>query len=237
MQSLLRRPLVALVAVVLSGSAVAQETAAEESTESSGPWSMIAARTVGMDQNALLPEAGYPKIGLIFYHGISDKLDFGAKFDFNYGSDIGFGISPEIRLNATLRVALLSRKRVSVALTLDPGVGLNFAGGGFGVAPMLPIGLQVGIHPAEVINIALGVDLMPTFYIIPSGLLAGGFLFSLPILLGPGLEFFVDPAVALTFNFRFGPGIAVGGGPIDQFGNNATVAFSFRGLMGVAIKL
>jgi hypothetical protein len=212
-----------LVVAVLAAAAPARAQDTEGGGD--GHWSVLTGRTVGAGNNVLHPEVGWPGIGATFLHGSSSKFDIGGRFAFDYGSNVAFFVNPGLRFQAVLRFTLLDTGFVSLALYTAPGIGLYFAGGGaFGI--LLPIGVQVGIHPSRLVAIALGFDIDLALGIG----FQGGFAAGIPILFGPGVEFNATRDLAITFNLRLGPGIGVSGG-------GSGVGFAFRGLIGIALKL
>jgi hypothetical protein len=99
---------------------------------------------------------------------------------------------------------------------------LYFAGqGGFGI--LLPLGVQVGIHPSKLVAIALGFDVDLALSVG----FQGGFAAGIPILFGPGVEFNATPNLAITFNLRLGPGIGVVAGGTNSGREGARAAWSF----------
>lgn len=211
-----------VVALALAAPARAQDT---EGGGGGANWSVLTGRTVGAGHNVLHPEVGWPGIGATFLHGSTSTFDIGGRFTFDYGGNVAFFVNPGLRFQAVLRFSLLDTGFVSAALYTAPGIGLYFAGGGaFGI--LLPIGVQLGIHPSRMVAIALGFDVDLALAIA----FRGGFGAGIPILFGPGVEFIATPNLAITFNLRLGPGIAV-------FEGGSGVGFAFRGLIGIAVKL
>ncbi|MEW5742971.1 MAG: hypothetical protein AB1938_28910 [Myxococcota bacterium] len=191
-----------------------------------GAWSVYSGRTLKTG-NVFAAEAGWPGVNASFYHG-AGGFDIGGRFTFNYGTEITFGILPEMNLHFLMRFGLLDRGMFTMALQIEPGIGFFFSNGA-GMLIHIPVALQMGIHPIRPLAILVGVELRPQIGIFFGG--GGGVGFFMPMLfVNPGVEYALTDSVALTFRMAFGPGItAVGGG--------GGVGFSFRALMGVSIKL
>jgi hypothetical protein len=158
---------------------------------------------------------------------MSRAFDLGGKFTFNYGTETTFSTLVGVNLQGLLRIGLLNSGIFSLALEAEPGLGFFFAGGG-GLIIFLPFALEAGVHPVPGLAVLLGLELRPQIGIGFSG----GSLFSMPILLvNPGVEYAVTPDVLLTVRTGFGPGV------LALSGGGSGVGFSFRALVGAAIKL
>jgi len=192
----------------------------------SGGWSVYSGHTVHSG-SAFAAELGWPGINASFLHAAGSNFDIGARFTFNYGTEITFGIAPAMNLHALLRFGLLDKGLFSMALQAEPGLGFFFTAGG-GMVIFIPVALQMGIHPIRPLAILLGIELRPQIIIGFGG--GGGAAFGMPMLfVNPGVEYELTNNVALTFRMAFGPGIVAAG-------NGSGVGFSFRALMGVAFK-
>jgi hypothetical protein len=234
----MNRRLASLLAVVLmsvSSVAFAQETPPPPPPplESAGDgggggaWSVYSGRTLGSG-NAFAAEVGWPGLNAMFLHAVSSGFDIGGKFTFNYGTEITFGISPGIALNAELRFGLLNKGIFSMSLLAEPGLGFFFTNGA-GMIIYIPVALQMGVHPISALTILVGVELRPQIIIAFGG--GGGAAFGMPMLfVNPGVEYALTNNLLLTFRMALGPGVIAAG-------NGGGVGFSFRAMMGVAIKL
>jgi hypothetical protein len=220
-----------VVVLCLSTQALAEEVQSTGGAiqGGSGSWTTYSGRTIHSG-NVLATELGWPGINLSFLHAMGNAFDLGARFTFNYGSEIAFGISPAMNLHALLRFGLVERGVFSMALELEPGLGFFFNGGG-GMVIFIPAALQMGIHPVRALAILLGIEFRPQIIIGFGG--GGRAAFGMPMLfLNPGVEYALTESIALSFRMGFGPGIYAAG----QTGQ-AGVGFSFRALMGVSFKL
>lgn len=219
--------LLATALVITAAPARAQDTADLGGGSDSGHWSVLSGRTVGDGNFVIHPEVGYPGVSAGFIYGASDRVDVGGRLGFDYGSRIGLGISPTLLMQGLIKLNLAKKEKVSFALMTQPGFGFNFSGF-VTMLIMFPIYAQLGIHPTDALAIVIGMDLEMAIGIALAG--GGGVGFLMPIGFGPGLEYKVDNTLSLTMNFRFGPGVLAANG-------GALVDFSFKALLGVAIKI
>ncbi|MEW6432289.1 MAG: hypothetical protein AB1730_12350 [Myxococcota bacterium] len=222
--------LAAVVVVVSASGAWAQEgdiqTSGGTITGGSGNWSLYSGRTVN-NGNALGVELGWPGINVNFLHAANSAVDLGARFTFNYGTEVTFNVSPAMNLHFLLRFGIIDKGIFSMALEVEPGLGFFFLGGG-GMIIHIPAVLQMGIHPVRSLAILLGLEFRPQIIIAFGG--GGGAGFGMPMLFAnPGVEYALSESVALNFRMAFGPGIVAAGG-------GTGVGFSFRALMGVSFK-
>ena len=221
--------LIATALVLSTGQARAQDTADEAAPVHDGHWSVLSGRTVGEGVFAILPEVGYPGVSASFFYGTSEKVDVGGRIGFDYGSRINLQIWPTLMMQGLIKLNLAKKEKVSFALMTQPGIAFSFLPTHVQMGILFPIYVILGIHPTDAVAIVIGMDLEMSVQI---ALVTGGFvLFAMPIGFGPGLEYKVDETLSLTLNFRFGPGVVAGG-----YGQGG-VGFSFKSLLGVAIKL
>jgi len=87
----------------------------------------------------------------------------------------------------------------------------------------LPLGLHLGISLSPAFLASVGVD-APVFRLFGT---AGGWVF--PILFGGGLEYFVAPDLAATFNLHVGPAV-------DTRGFRPVSNLALEGLFGIAYR-
>lgn len=211
-----------LFGVLLSTSASAQGEGAY-SGRGQG-WSLLAGDTVGAGQNVFSAQLGWPGISLGLLHGGTSRFDIGGKFTFNYGQEgLVEVVEPGIKLQAWVRLMLARTSQASLALTFQPGPFFYFHGGYTDVGLALPVSLVAGIPVGSAIMLNLGLD-VPFHVYFGSG---GGPVF--PILVGGGLEYFIDRNLAVNFNVRMGPSIF----PETRFWRRAYALFTLEALMGV----
>jgi hypothetical protein len=236
----MNRRIAMLAAVLAVSGATASRAQGQEAAASgrtmpggSGSWSLYSGRTVGSG-NALGVEMGWPGVNVSFLHASSSAMDLGARFTFNYGSEVGFVTAPATNFYFLLRFGLLERDLFRLALQTEPGLGFFFQGGG-GMLIHFPVALQMSVHPVRSLAILLGLELRPQIVVsfwTGGGVFrtSGGAAFAMPMLfVNPGLEYALTETVSLDFRMAFGPGIVA-------TGNGGGVGFSFRALMGASFK-
>jgi hypothetical protein len=208
----------------VSSAALAQE---EVSYGRGQGWSVLSGQTVG-NGTALVGQVGWPGLSLGLLHGATNKFDIGGKLSFNYGREgIVTSVVPGLKLQAWMRLMLLESSRVNLGLSFAPGPFFYFYNSYTDVGLSLPIALTVGIPVGSALMLNVGMDI-PFYVIFGSG---GGPVF--PILLGGGLEYFVDRNLAVTFNVRMGPSIF----PYDDFRYRGRARFTMEAMFGIAYRL
>lgn len=210
-------PLCTLIAALAFGTA-----AVAAQTRSHG-WSLLTGRTVGANDTAVHLQVGFPGVSASLLHGMSPRVDLGGMFTFNYGleGDVN-SIEPGIKMQLLLRMLLVDTGRVNLGLWFAPGPLFYFPGGSALIGITTPIGLAFGVPVAHATNVYLGLDVPFWFYFTRGG---GAVI---PILMGGGVEHFVERALAVTFKLKMGPAIYTRGGATD---------FALEALVGIAFKL
>lgn len=219
---------------ILCGLLVSSGAFAQEEGVSYGRgqgWSVLAADTLGANNTALVGQLGWPGLTLGVLHGATPKLDLGGKFSFNYGQEgIVEIVEPGIKLQAWMRLWLAQTQNITLALTFQPGPFFYFHDGGdTSVGLGLPVGLVMGIPVGSAIMLNAGLD-VPFHVYFGEG---GGPVF--PLLVGGGLEYFIDRSLSLNANIRLGPSVFRGFGFGRRRGQDAY--FTLEALFGVAYKL
>ena len=208
--------------VALLGLWFASEAQAIESTRSD--WSTLSGRTVGLGQTVLLGQAGWPGFSATLLHGLAPALDLGAKLTFNYGEEgIVSQIVPGIKVQAVARVRFFDNGKLNFGMKFEPGPLVYFTSGETTAGLALPLGLHLGISLSPAFLASVGVD-APVFRLFGT---AGGWVF--PILFGGGLEYFVAPDLAATFNLHVGPAV-------DTRGFRPVSNLALEGLFGIAYR-
>lgn len=215
-----------LVGVLLvSGAAMAQEEGAAYSGRGQG-WSVLSGQTMGQG-TALVGQVGWPGVSLGLLHGATSRFDIGGKFTFNYGREgIVTSVVPGLKLQAWVRLMLLQSGKVNLGLSFAPGPLFYFHETFTDVGLTLPIALTVGIPVGSALMLNVGLDI-PFYVIFGTG---GGAV--VPILLGGGLEYFIDRNLAVNFNVRMGPSV----GTYGNFGGRGNARFTLEALLGIAYK-
>lgn len=206
--------------LLLPTAAIAQESAG--AGRSGTQWSMLSARLLPQNANALHVQIGWPGISGTFRAGISEKLDVGARFSFNYGFENVAFVTPGFKLQGVARLQLVDNPRFNLGLGFEPGVFFYFPGLTI-IGITMPIKLLMGIPVGNSLMLNLGMDMPFVVRFLP------GTAVSLQMLFGGGLEYALDRNMLLTFNTRFGPNI--------DFVTGGSASFAFELLMGVAFRL
>jgi hypothetical protein len=214
-----------LCAVLASTAALAQEEGVSYGRGQG--WSVLAGDTVGANNNVFVGQIGWPGISLGLLHGANSKLDIGGKFTFNYGKEgLVEVVVPGLKLQAWVRLMLAQTSKASVAVTFQPGPLFYFHEIGTDVGLALPVALVIGVPVGSALMLNVGLDI-PFHVYFGTG---GGPVF--PLLVGGGMEYFLDRNLALNFNVRMGPSIFPGSG---RRGGDAR--FTLEALFGLGWKL
>ena len=204
----------AVCALCLGGAASAQTTTSH--------WTVDSGETVGAGANVARGQVGFPGFVGDFIHGMEPTFDLGGRLWLNYSPEGNTqGTAFEFKIQATLRKQFMDTGKIKVAGTFDPGYLLISSGGTTsGIA--FPVGVQVGIpiDPKVIINGSFDLNM----YV----LINAATNFHLPLLFGGGVEYLIEPNIALTFKLRLGPDIG--------FGTFSGTNFAFNALFGVAYK-
>ncbi|MCY1081035.1 hypothetical protein [Archangium lansingense] len=211
--------------LLVSSAAMAQEEGAGYSRGQG--WSVLSGQTMGQGGTALTGQVGWPGVSLGLLHGATSRFDIGGKLTFNYGREgIVTSVVPGLKLQAWVRLMLLQTARLNLGLTFAPGPFFYFYEVGTDVGLTLPIALTVGIPVGSALMLNVGLDI-PFYVIFGTG---GGAV--VPILLGGGLEYFLDRNLAVNFNVRMGPSVGASG----VFGVRGRASFTLEALLGIAYK-
>jgi hypothetical protein len=199
-------------------------------------WGLHTGDTVRAGDNMPYGEFGWPNLELGFAHGLSDKVDIGAIFAFNYGFEYTTNTALGIGLRVPVRITPLRRDKISLMIHFDPGIKFDQFGSSncdadnicTTIRPTLfglwfPVGLELGIHIVREATISIGMEI--PIYVNVTNPSFG----SIPLLFGPGFEYHVDEHIALGLNTKFGPSIqAQGGGNSAEFGFITRAYFAYR---------
>jgi hypothetical protein len=212
--------------VLAATAALAQD---EEGSYGRGQgWSLLAGDTVGASQNVLSAQIGWPGISLGLLRGATPRFDIGGKFTFNYGQEgIVEIVEPGIKLQAWVRLMLARTPQATLALVFQPGPLFYFHENDTDVGLALPVALVAGIPVGSALMLNLGLD-VPFHVYFGTG---GGPVF--PLLVGGGLEYFIDRSLQVNFNVRMGPSLF----PESGRRGRSDAYFTLEALMGVAWRL
>lgn len=195
-------------------------------------WSVVGARTIGVDDNLVEAGVGYPGIHVSYLRGVLDKMNLGVRLSFNYGVEGVLSrihawapISPGLKVQGLFHYRLLEQGKVSMALRFEPGPLFHFERGYTLVGFALPISFRVGIAAASAIGVGIGFDI--PLWVQFSSPLSSFSVLVVPILMGGGLEYFISSNLLVSFNLRMGPSIPT---------NGSNAAFTFEGKLGVGYR-
>jgi len=191
---------------------------------STNHWTVDSAETVGAGNNVVRGQVGFPGLWADIIHGVDPTLEIGGRLQLNYGVE---GLTDathfEMAVNFLLRKQFFDNGKFKFAGTFNPGVLFYtaFSTTTFGIT--FPVEGQFGIpiDPKFTLNASFGLPMWVTF---------GTFnAFYLPIMFGGGVEYLLEPNVALTFKLRLGPTIAFANG-------TSASSFTLNALFGAAYK-
>jgi hypothetical protein len=211
----------AVLTMCAVGTARAQgETVAAPATGSSR-WSVDSGNTVGAGVNVFAGAVGYPGVDLRLIHGLDPTTDVNAHVGINYAFE---GITRGTRFEFTAQVGirkelLVLGDHMKLAGKFDPGIIVASSPGEFGLK--IPFGLELGIPLSQVLTLNASFDL-PLFFTF------GDFnAFYIPLLFGGGIEYLVNPNLAITGKLKVGPTFGTNGFP---------TSFTLYALVGAAFK-
>jgi hypothetical protein len=220
----------AALLVVSLGAALAQaQTSPPPPSPASVPaapaWTVDSGQTVGNGNSVVRGQIGWPGIFGDYIYGLSSTFDIGGRFGFDWGGYgggfvSGGGVGLDFQL--LLRIQAFEIGGYKGAFTFNPGFIVSFPSGGSQAGITFPIGAQIGfpINDKFVVNASLELPFFVTF--------GTGSAFIIPILLGGGIEYQLQPNLAFTGKLALGPSIGTGG---------AGTVFDLQFLAGVAYKL
>ena len=188
------------------GTAPATPTALVTTPAASQRWTVDSAETVGAGANVGAAAAGYPGLDLRLFHGLDATTDVNARIGLNYAFEgITQGTRFEFTAQVGIRKELLSfGPHMKLAGTFDPGILIAASPGQFGIK--IPFGLQVGMPLGEKIMANASFEI-PMFFTL------GDFnAFYVPLLFGGGIEYLLEPHIAITGKLKLGPTFITNGG-------------------------
>jgi len=209
----------AVLTVCVAGAARAQADVV--SSTGSHRWSVQSAETVGPGANVGVFQAGFPGVDLMLIHGLDSTTDVNAHVGLNYAFE---GLTTASRFEFTAQVGIRKELltfggNIKLSGRFDPGILIAASPGQFGLK--IPIGLELGIPLSSVMIVNGSFDL-PMYFTF------GDFnAFYVPLLFGGGIEYLIQPNLAITGKVKVGPTFVTNGG-----GTN----FTLYVLIGVAYK-
>jgi hypothetical protein len=197
------------------------ETPVATTPTPSSRWTVESGNTVGPGVNVFAGAVGYPGVDLQLIHGLDISTDVRAHVGINYAFEgITQGTRFEFTAQVGIRKELLSLGgNMKLAGRFDPGILIAASPGQFGIK--IPFGLELGIP--------LGRELIANAsFEVPMFFTLGDFnAFYVPLLFGGGVEYLLQPNLALTGKVKVGPTFITNGGGTQ---------FTLYVLVGVAYK-
>lgn len=184
-------------------------------------WTVDSGETVGAGANVAAAAVGYPGLDLRLFHGLDATTDVNAHVGINYAFE---GITRGTRFEFTAQVGIRKELltfggNMKLAGYFDPGILVAASPGQFGIK--IPIGVEMGIPLNQKIILNGSLDL-PMFFTF------GDFnAFYIPLLFGGGIEYLLEPHIAITGKLKLGPTFGTNGFP---------TSFTLYLLAGVAYK-
>src|SRR5512143_577993 len=80
--------------------------------------------------NMIYAEAGWPDLAFGFQHGMSDKVDLGFRFSFDYGFDYTTNTVLGLGMRVPIRISPVKGGKFSFMIHFDPGVKFDSFGSG-----------------------------------------------------------------------------------------------------------
>ena len=187
-------------------------------------WSVLSGRTVGVDQNVIHGQAGWPGISATLLHGVSPKVDLGGLFAFDYGAENSTCcIWPELRFAAVGRLNLVDTPKYNVGIGAQPGLLLVFpSGGSTQVGVGIPLSFAAGFPVSPQVIVVAGADVAFDIFF------TSGSYVIIPILFGGGVEYMIESNLLLTFSLRLGPVIGAGSFSGTTFGLNGLIGLAYK---------
>jgi hypothetical protein len=193
-------------------------------------WSVVTARTLGAGANLIEGGIGFPGLHAQYLRGITQTLDVGARFSFNYGLEgqvscnvlicPGNALLPGVKLQGVARYKFFDNGKLNAGASFAPGVMFYFErllGTQVGFA--IPLAVRLGIVATSALSVGVTLD-------VPMWVLFGrNASLVVPILAGVGAEYFITSALAVWFDLRMGPSLWT-----RSF---VGAAFTFDGKLGV----
>jgi len=186
---------------------------------------------IGADTGALYATVGFPGLSIGYLRGLSDTLDVGGRFTFNYGGEgiptmtwLGLKIAADGKLKVDLGLP------VTITLRAQPGLGLYFPTGFNFVMLQVPVEAALGFEAMPNLQAHLSVE-VPVGLQFWSALGSSIAQLELPFLFGGGVELKLDPALSVTGQLHMGPYLQV------TFGSITQTFFAMDALLGVTYRL
>ncbi len=188
-------------------------------------WSMVGGRTLGFNKTMVEGGMGFPGMHVSLMRGVTDNVDIGGRVGFNYSVEGLLPLYiPGIRGQFAVKVRLVNKDTVSLALRTDPGVAFYFLRGSAVIGLLLPIGFSLGIAASSAVTLSLSFDLPMWIGFSTAG---GPAVLTAPVLSGAGVEYFVTSDLLAYLSVKMGPSFESQGG---------TATLTMEGKVGVAYR-
>jgi hypothetical protein len=192
-------------------------------------YSIIGAETV-KGKPVIDVQAGWPSTNFGYTLPLSPTSDLSLRFGLLYGFEGTTTSQFGLAFYAPLRFELGHGESMRTLLHVDPGLLFYTTQPGiFGF--QFPVGLVFGFPVARGVEVGLGVDFAMSLLV--SGNFAPRFVFG--PLVGPYVEYHVNPQVTLGLNTRFGAAIdayssegPIPGGTATNFAFTTQLVFGYR---------
>jgi hypothetical protein len=178
--------------------------------------------TLGEGRTAIHGELGWPGLHLGLLRGLSDQLDVGGLFDFNFGFEgvTSFPVTPGLRFGGILRLTLMDTPKLNLGLRVSPALALYFYSNVF-FGLVFPVEVVAGLPITHQLSLHFGMGLPMNIFLAPNA------SFILSFLPGVGVEYKLDHALSVTFDTKFGAAVEFGAG----------TGFQFRAAFGIGYRL
>jgi len=185
---------------------------------------------VGAGNGALYATVGFPGLSIGYLRGVSDTLDAGGRFIFNYGGEgkpadawLGIKVAGDAKLKVDPGLP------VTLTLRVLPGLGLYFPQGFNIVFLQLPVEVALGIPVSRDVMAHASVE-VPLGLGFWNGFGVAIWAAQIPVLIGGGVEIKLDQALSITGQLHMGPHVEIvfGGITSTQFGMDALVGLTYR---------
>jgi hypothetical protein len=186
---------------------------------------------MGDGTGAFYGTVGFPGLSLGYMRGMSDTLDAGGRFSFNYGGEgstaapsLGLKLAGDVKLKAGLSLPF-----GTLTVRVLPGIGLYFPQGFNIFFLQFPVEAALGfqVMPNLLGHVSVQVPVGFAFW---SGLGVSFTSMQIPILAGGGVELKIDEALSVTGQLHMGPyvGIFFGGLNGTSFALDAVIGVTYR---------
>ncbi len=187
--------------------------------------SVLGGNAMGTGNQVVHLQAGFPGVSGTYLQGYNDKTDLGVKLGFNYDleSIVASGaINPGFKLQGVARFELVDQPAYNIGLRIEPGF-FTYFDNDFLFGMTLPVGVHVGFPINDKLSVHAVGEIPFSFGFTDS-------FWLIPFAFGGGVEYSIQPNIALTATARLGPAIV-------DFGGATSGEFYYQTLVGVAFKI